>query len=773
MFIFRKGFAPLSRIVLAALLATGLGMAAELPEGFRLEPVVGGLDEPTALAESDDGRLLIAQKNGTIREIRHGRLMAQPFFEIPVDSSGEGGLLGLAIDPGAPVSRAVLFYATDSSGTNYVGRIDRTTGQIETVLGNLGSAPTGQRVGGGIAFGPDGNLYVATGDMESSATARDDGSLQGKILRSTPDGAIPADNPDPASYVYAKGVRFGRGVAVGDDGVYASDAGDAVDSSVDELNFVPAGGDLGWDEVTGDSGGVYDDPLVVWDPVIGARGVALFGTLGFPDAASDGEDSDHDRLGPDAYPGVRRVDDNGQGVCVGSENNGEPCTSNADCPQTRIDVSFGFITESSYCEFLDDEAEYCPGGTPFGDDACGNSGAAGVDEPDESFVGNLFMAGASGDVITRAVVDPSDATVLSASETFFDASFLPDCPTGFTGVLYGDDGFLYALATNGGAAGDGALYRIVHDDQPGPREVSRAGSYFPLMVGATGSENEVEVSWEDLRSDAYQPRDDGADPLLPEREYSVWMGDLGNFYSHAVVDGLGATPGTAVNDALRSATFDSGEGNKYFLVSARGANLEGSLGTDSSGTERPGYTVTDLCENIGLHAEPDFDLFTCGQNFTLVDEQGEEQSLYEWRGHPMMLDFSAEWCPPCRAEADVLENLHDDYKDRGVKVLTVLFDEESNGPNWVGRPTPAECQVWSDREDPNPDHTFPCWVDSLTDGPPYERQAWPLYNKFNSVPTNVVIDRGLRVVYTTGGYPESTIREKLDALVGTTDSCLH
>jgi thiol-disulfide isomerase/thioredoxin len=292
------------------------------------------------------------------------------------------------------------------------------------------------------------------------------------------------------------------------------------------------------------------------------------------------------------------------------------------------------------------------------------------------------------------------------------------------------------------------------------------------MVAKTGgADDEVDLTWEDLRSDAFQPRDDGSDPTLPEREYSVWMGELGNFYSHSVMSGQDGIAGSEVNGALRSATVTGAEGSKYFLVSARGANLEGTLGAATDGTERPGAAVTDLCEQIGYHEEPDYLDWTCGRNFTLLDEHGETHSLYDLRGHVIMLDFSAMWCPPCQSEADVLENLHDDYKDRGVKVVTVLIDEPSNGPSWEGRPTPAECRDWSDREDPNPDHTFTCFVDQLdSEG---TREAWPNYQKDGSVPRNTILDRGLRVVYTTAGYPEGTIREQLDKLVGTADSCLQ
>lgn len=743
--------------------------AGPLPKGFRLEPVLTGLVEPTSIAAAPDGRLLITERGGALRVVDQGELRAAPLCTLTVSTAGEAGLLGVAVHPGFSSNGWVYLYATATNGVNRVTRVSVTREgcSAETpILSDLGTGPSSLRLGGGIAFGPDGKLYVATGDFENGSSARDDGSLAGKILRVNDDGSVPGDNPTAGSLVFAKGVRNARGLAVGADGrVVASDSGAAFDTSSDELNVVPAGGDLGWNAASGNSGGAYDDPLVSWDPTIGAAGVAIYGARAFPDLADDGLDSDHDRFGADEYPGVRRVDDNAQGTCIGSVNNGLPCTSNAQCP-TRPDVDFGFFNEASRCEFLDDPAEYCPGGVPAGDDGCGKAGAIGIDEPDESYIGSIFMAATTGNEIVRAVLDGDGD--FASSAVFLDSAALPNCPTAWRDVVAGNDGFLYAIARNGGGS-QGGLYRIIHDGEIGPREVAK-GSHFPLVVKKGGIASEVELYFEDLRSDALQPRDNGTNPQAPAREYSVWMGTLGSYYSHSVVSGLGATAGTAVNDAMRRVTVSAGTGSKYFLVSARSANLEGPLGAASDGTPRPGAATVDLCSTIGAHGAPNFDLWKCGQNFTLRDEFGQTRELYEFRGQVLVIDFSAIWCPPCRSEADVLENLQDDYRDRGVQVLTVLMDEESNGPNWYGRPSPEECRNWSDRADPNPDHTFPCVVDSLTNDK--KRLAWPLYNKWSALPTNVVLDSGLRVVYTGGGYDESTIRQKLDLLVGTTDTCL-
>lgn len=768
-----------SSVVVATLLACGVTavLAAELPRGFRLEPVVGGLTEPSAMASTPDGRILIAERTtGRVRQVRLGELEPNAVCTVSVNATGEGGLLGIAVHPRFSVNDWIYLYYTDSvSGRNKVTRFTLTaTGCAggTDILNDLGAGPSFLRNGGGIAFGPDGKLYVATGDVENSSNGQNDAVWYGKVLRVNDDGSVPADNPTPGSLVFAKGVHNGRGLDVNDAGkVFSIDAGRDTGSVYDELNQVPPGGNLGWDLVTGNSGGVYDDPLEEWLPTIGARGLTVYSGSRFPDRSADGKDNDHDRFGPDLHEGVSRVDDDGSGECVGSNNNGASCTSNSNCPPRNN----GFYNENSWCEKRDEPDEYCPGGTPYGDDACGASGGAGVDEPDESFLHDVFFAAFSQNRLYRAVLTGPDSTSLNKVEVFLDSNILADCPDEWTAVMEGRDGWLYALARNGGGAG-GALYRVIYDDRNGPREVSAPGSHFPLRVEKGATTSEVVLYWEDLRSEATQPRDDGnpnpslRQPQQPKREYTVWRGTLGSWYSHGPVAGLDAIPGTAVNDALRKTSVPVVPGdNDYFLVSARHANLEGTLGKKSDGTERPGYASQDKCSTIGYHSPPSFDLWKCGKDFSLVDEHGEVHSLYEYRGTVVLLDFSAIWCPPCQSEADKLENLWNEYKDRGVQFLTVLMDEDDQLWDWSGRPTAAECRNWSDRSSA-PDHTFPCWVDPV---PASSQKAWPNYNKWNAIPTNVILDTGLRVVYSEAGYDENEIRDKLNRLVGSADACLQ
>ncbi|GAB3999228.1 hypothetical protein GCM10029992_27410 [Glycomyces albus] len=127
--------------------------------------------------------------------------------------------------------------------------------------------------GGRLAFGPDGKLYISTGDAENTANAQDLESLAGKILRVNPDGSVPEDNPFEGSPVYSYGHRNVQGLAWGSDGeMYASEFGQ---DTWDELNHIEAGANYGWPVVEGTGGEPgYTDPLINWRPAeasFGAR----------------------------------------------------------------------------------------------------------------------------------------------------------------------------------------------------------------------------------------------------------------------------------------------------------------------------------------------------------------------------------------------------------------------------------------------------------------------------------------------------------------------
>lgn len=169
---------------------------------FKVETVASGLVVPWALAFTPDGRILITERPGRIRVVEKGGLRNVPWANLSVDSSGEDGLMGIALSPDFQKTGFVYVVGTFQAGDRLVNRvirfIDREGFGVEPFV-MIDNIPAGHlHAGDAIAFGPDGMLYVATGDVREPKNAQDLKSLSGKILRYRPDGTIPPDNPFPA-----------------------------------------------------------------------------------------------------------------------------------------------------------------------------------------------------------------------------------------------------------------------------------------------------------------------------------------------------------------------------------------------------------------------------------------------------------------------------------------------------------------------------------------------------------------------------------------------
>ena len=225
--------------------------------------VASGLDTPWGIAFLPTGSALVTERNsgriveitdGEVREVgRVGETLAQ----------GESGLLGIAVSPTFDTDRFVYLYVT-TAGDNRVLRavFDGTTlTEPEVILDGIPAARIHD--GGRMIFGPDGMLYVATGEAGRRELAQDPNSLGGKILRITGDGEPATGNPDPASPVYSLGHRNVQGLAFDDRGrLWASEFGQ---NDVDELNLVTAGANYGWPVVEGAGGSdEFVDPVLTW-----------------------------------------------------------------------------------------------------------------------------------------------------------------------------------------------------------------------------------------------------------------------------------------------------------------------------------------------------------------------------------------------------------------------------------------------------------------------------------------------------------------------------
>lgn len=230
------------------------------PVDLQVSDLVTDLATPWAIAVTDDERVFLTERDtGRVLELtEEGETTEVARFDI--DNAGEGGLLGLAWDSGSDRLYAYLTTARD----NRVIRFDPDdAAEVEVILDGIPKASAHD--GGRIAFGPDDLLYIGTGDAGESSRSQDPGSLGGKILRVTPEGAVPDDNPFDASPVYALGLRNVQGLAWTEDGtMYASEFGPDVD---DEINRIEAGANYGWPEVTGEAGDErFVDPVVVRQP---------------------------------------------------------------------------------------------------------------------------------------------------------------------------------------------------------------------------------------------------------------------------------------------------------------------------------------------------------------------------------------------------------------------------------------------------------------------------------------------------------------------------
>ena len=252
--------------------------SGNLTSSKGVEITAQGLQAPRAIDISMDGRIFITEKHGSIRVVENGTLLAEPVGDIKVENIGDGGLLGLTLHPNFTQNHMFYVYYTYSNNTGLFNRVlmlqesnNRIIDSKTIVDGIPGSE---YRDGGRIKFGPDGKLYVSTGDASISELSQDLNSLAGKILRINEDGTIPHDNPFSNSSVYAYGFRNAQGLAwdIESGELYASDQGAAGN---DEINLVLPGKNYGWPNEECNSNGENTGPLLCFNPSLEPSGIAF------------------------------------------------------------------------------------------------------------------------------------------------------------------------------------------------------------------------------------------------------------------------------------------------------------------------------------------------------------------------------------------------------------------------------------------------------------------------------------------------------------------
>ena len=178
------------------LVRNGFGSPGKI--NLRVEEVANGLEVPWGIAFLPNRDMLVTERPGRVRLVRNGKLQPQPVATINVSDSGEGGLLGIAAHPDFANNRFFYVYYTATRNNSPVNLVERwrldENGKAKSDRIILNNIPVARfHNGGRIRFGPDGMLYIGTGDARDPNLSQNTKSLAGKILRVTPDGQIPSD----------------------------------------------------------------------------------------------------------------------------------------------------------------------------------------------------------------------------------------------------------------------------------------------------------------------------------------------------------------------------------------------------------------------------------------------------------------------------------------------------------------------------------------------------------------------------------------------------
>lgn len=301
----RSAMAALATLVLAAPLVVAAAGGSSAAVSVSWVRQADGLTQPTHVTSAPDGtgRLFVAEKRGTVRVFRNGRLLSRPFLDIRsrVRTDGEAGLLSVAFSPRYRAEPHVFVAYTTNGNDLRVTRFtasSRTADRVRTSTGRTVITVRhpdrySNHFAGQLAFGPAGLLFVSTGDGGGSgdpaARSQDPRSLQGKVLRLQVLGAeaacgrrycVPPSNPYAGSVpgrgeIWAVGLRnawrFSVDDATGD--LWVGDVGQGAYEEVDRIPAGAGGRNLGWSCKEGfatydasrcDPGAAYLDPVAVY-----------------------------------------------------------------------------------------------------------------------------------------------------------------------------------------------------------------------------------------------------------------------------------------------------------------------------------------------------------------------------------------------------------------------------------------------------------------------------------------------------------------------------
>jgi aldose sugar dehydrogenase len=277
--------------VAAVGLLTLIAAACRVPSRYDEAAIIGGLQNPWDMAFQPDGSFFFTERTGNINwgSTGGGRLVIGHPGDVV--AAGEGGMLGIAVDPAFASNRRIYTCYMTASDVRVVRFVvagdNRSLDGGTPIVTGIQRSGSGRHSGCRTRFGPDRQLYVTTGDAAVGTNPQDLGVLNGKVLRVTTNGAAVGGNMvvnGATSVIFAYGFRNPQGISwrPSDGQPFLIEHGPDRD---DEITPIVAGGNGGWNPV---GGGGYNENVPMTNFALGRNVMAPQWTSGFPTMAPSG-----------------------------------------------------------------------------------------------------------------------------------------------------------------------------------------------------------------------------------------------------------------------------------------------------------------------------------------------------------------------------------------------------------------------------------------------------------------------------------------------------